>query len=57
MEAVDSEVSVGIECFVNNFSPIHMAYKYRYTDFVVHEIEPNGKLVKFDKEDLESNPF
>lgn len=53
MEAVDSEVSVGIECFVNNFTPIHMTYKYRYTDFVVHEIDPSGALVKFEKEDLE----
>lgn len=53
MEAVDSEVVVGIESFINDHDPIHMAYKYRYTDFVVHEIDTSGELVKCEKEDLE----
>lgn len=55
MEAIDSEVKVGIESFINEYQPVHLAYKYRYTDFVVHEIDTAGNLVKCEKEDLEGN--
>ncbi len=53
---IDSELLVGIEKYVNElFKPLHFAYKYRYSDFIVHEVQVDGSLVPYNKEDLEGN--
>lgn len=49
----DAEKRVGINCFINEFSAIQFTYKYRYTDFVVHEIGKDKQPVRFVAEDLE----
>lgn len=45
--AEDAEILVGITCFLHNSHPVNFTYKYRYTDFVVHEIALNNELVPF----------
>lgn len=51
---IDTEHQVGIFSFLTNHKPLSFAYKYRYTDFVVHEIGTDKQLVPCDKEDLEA---
>ena len=53
MEPIDSELLVGITQFVENHKSISFTYKFRYTDFVVHEIGLDKKLVPYDKENIE----
>lgn len=55
MEKLDAEEVVGIGQFLYSHTPIMFAYKYRFSDFVVHEIGTDGNRVPYVKEDLESS--
>lgn len=49
----DAEAQVGITEFVTQgLSPVMFSYKYRYSDFVVHEIGTDKKLIPFVPEDI-----
>lgn len=44
----DSEVQVGITKFLNDFPPAPCSYKYRFSDFIVEEIDLEGNILKCD---------
>eukprot|EP01133_Synstelium_polycarpum_P014169 gene14169-16701_t len=43
-----SETEVGIKCFLGTAAPFTGILKQRYTDFVVNEIDRNGKVVRLE---------
>lgn len=44
----DTELKAGISEFLNDFEAKTCAYKYRYSDFVVEEIDTDGNILQCD---------